>query len=629
MIPYSPTANTATFWAAVFVEELCRGGLAAAVISPGSRSTPLTLAFAARQDPPLYTIVDERSAAFFALGLAKAALAPVALVCTSGTAAANFHPAVLEARESRVPLIVLTADRPPQLRDMGAGQTVDQLKLYGTAVRWFQEVGEPVLQDGDLRHLRGLAARALFESCRAPAGPVHLNFPFRKPLEPVPVPGEVAPELAARHLASSAVGAPFSRGVPASPAPDPALLDTLAERIRAAPRGLILCGPMTFTPAPGDARTPPEPEWGAAAAILARRAGYPILAEPAAGLWCGEHDTSRVIANTEALLRVEAFRKKLSPQLVLRFGGMPTAKGVEVLLDEHPHCPVVVVNESGAWLEPTHHPAELVCADPTTFCTALAERLQHHRPASNWISAFWEADRLAGQALDELYQAPPPRGLGEEWFEGRVFRELARLLPQNAWQFTASSMPVRDLAYFSPISARFHRHLVNRGAHGIDGTISTALGIAAYAARVAGGTGRGRGPAVLVTGDLAFHHDANGLLAAKTHGLSLTIVLINNDGGGIFEFLPIAEFGVLYERHFATPHGINFRALCAAYGAEHALPKDWVEFRTLVTESLGRPGVRVVEVRTERRLNREQHRRVWEAVAAKVAPAFPAGRAVG
>lgn len=621
MTPYSPTANAATFWAAVFVEELCRGGLAAAVVSPGSRSTPLTLAFAARREPPLYTIVDERSAAFFALGLAKAALAPVALVCTSGTAAANFHPAVLEARESRVPLIVLTADRPPNLRDMGAGQTVDQIKLYGGAVRWFCEVGEPVLRDEDLRHLRGLAARALYESCRAPAGPVHLNFPVRKPLEPVPVPGEVPPELATRHLAAG--DAPYSRAFPAPPAPEPALLDSLARRIQAAPRGLILCGPMTFAPAPGNSRKPPELAWGAAAAILARRTGYPILAEPAAGLWCGEHDTSRVIANTEALLRVEAFRKKLAPQLVLRFGGMPTAKGVEVLLEEHPDCTVVVVNESGAWLEPTRHPAELICADPTTFCTALAERLQHHRPPSGWISAFWEADRLAGQALDELYQAPPPQGLGEVWFEGRVFRELARLLPQDAWQFTASSMPVRDLAYFSPITARFHHHLVNRGAHGIDGTISSALGMAAYAQRSGGG------PAVLVTGDLAFHHDANGLLAAKTHGLPLTIVLINNDGGGIFEFLPIAQFGALYERHFGTPHGIDFAALCAAYGAEHAAPQDWAEFRKQVTASLGRPGVRVIEVRTDRRLNREQHRRVWEAVAAKVTPAFPEGRVVG
>jgi 2-succinyl-5-enolpyruvyl-6-hydroxy-3-cyclohexene-1-carboxylate synthase len=265
----------------------------------------------------------------------------------------------------------------------------------------------------------------------------------------------------------------------------------------------------------------------------------------------------------------------------------------------------------------------LVCAEPTAFCSALAEQLQHHRPRAHWISAFWQADRLAHLALQELYETPAPQGLKDEWFEGRVFSELAPLLPQDAWQFTASSMPVRDLTYFSPVTARFHRHRVNRGAHGIDGTLSTALGMAAHTQRTGGG------PAVVVTGDLAFHHDANGLLAAKTQGLSLTIVLINNDGGGIFEFLPIADFGAPYETHFGTPHGIDFRALCAAYGATHSLPKDWEEFREQVTASLGHPGVQVIEVRTDRHLNREQHRRVWDAVAAKVAPAFPAERVVG
>src|SRR5690349_10290434 len=225
--PYNPTANRATFWAAVFVDELARGGLQAVVLSPGSRSTPLTLAFAARKDIARYTIVDERSAAFFALGLAKASLRPVALLCTSGTAAANYHPAVLEADESRVPLIVLTADRPPNLRGIGAGQTVDQLKLYGAAARWFQEMGEPVMKDEDLRHLRGVAARALFECCRAPAGPVHLNFPFRKPLEPIPVPGDVPADLAAKHLPQDgkAPDVPYSRGIPAPPAADATVLE--------------------------------------------------------------------------------------------------------------------------------------------------------------------------------------------------------------------------------------------------------------------------------------------------------------------------------------------------------------------------------------------------------------------
>jgi 2-succinyl-5-enolpyruvyl-6-hydroxy-3-cyclohexene-1-carboxylate synthase len=628
-------ANRNTFWAHVFVEELCRGGVRAVCISPGSRSAPLTLAFAARADVEAFTIVDERGAAFFALGLAKASGRPVALVCTSGTAAANYLPAVLEAHLSRVPLVVLTADRPPLHRDVGAGQTVDQLKLYGTATRWFHEVGEPVMREADLRRLRGLAARALFESCRPPAGPVHLNFAFRKPLEPTTVPGDVPPTLAAEP-APAAGARPYSRAISSPPVAGPDVLERLAERIRAAPRGLILCGPMTFAPrldgaqgdgaasgraagegAPADGNHS-EAEWPAALAILARRCGYPILAEPAAGIWCGEHDTSRILANSEAVLRVPEFRSQLTPQLVLRFGGMPTNRHVEVLLDEHPDCPLVLVNESGAWLEPTHHPLELICAEPAGFCSALAERLQHHKPRHGWLAGFWRADRLAGEALDDWFTAPPPLGLGDEYFEGRVFRELAALLPAGSVQFTASSMPVRDLAAFSPLTARATRHLVNRGANGIDGTLSSALGAAAYARRAGV-------PAVLVTGDLAFFHDANGLLTAKTHDLPLTVVLINNDGGGIFEFLPIAEFGAPYERHFGTPHGIDFAALCAAYGVSLSRPLDWAGFRAQVSDSLRRPGMRVIEVRTERRRNREQHRQTWEAVAARVAPAFPPG----
>jgi 2-succinyl-5-enolpyruvyl-6-hydroxy-3-cyclohexene-1-carboxylate synthase len=638
---WNPTANRNTLWAATFVAELQRGGLECAVVAPGSRSTPLTLALAHRPGIQTYLLLDERSAGFFALGLAKASGRPVALVCTSGSAAANFHPAVVEADLSEVPLLVLTADRPPVLRDTGAGQTIDQLKLYGGAVRWFHELGEPVLREADLRRLRGLAARALFEASRAPAGPVHLNFPFRKPLEAQSVPEDLPPELAA--LAAQAMQAeaagPYSRGVPSRAAAAPETLARLAGQVRAAPRGLILCGPMIHAPrglANGSANgkapeaaangRPPEAEWPAALAVLARRTGYPILAEPPAGVVCGSHDTSRVIAHAEAILRTPAFRGKLAPQLVLRFGGMPTAKHVEVLLDEHPDCPVALVNEGGRWLEPTHHPTELICAEPARFCSDLAEALGEHRPGSEWLAAFWEADRLAAQAVEEAFAAPPPQGLGEEWFEGRVFRELAALLPEGAVQFTASSMPVRDLAAFTPVTARAVRHLVNRGANGIDGTLSSALGAAAAAQR------SGAGPAVLVTGDLAFHHDANGLQAARQHGLPLTVVLINNDGGGIFEMLPIAEYGEAYETYFGTPHGIDFAALCAAYGIAHSRPRDWADFRAQVRASLQAAqqggGTRVIEVRTERRHNRVQHERVWQTVAARLAQAFPPPRRI-
>lgn len=607
--------NLNTLWAEAFVAELAHAGVRTACVSPGSRSTPLTLALAKHPAFRTFTILDERSCAFFALGVGKATGMPAVAVCTSGTAAANFHPAVLEASYGEVPLIVLTADRPPEARETGSGQAIDQLKLYGSAVRWFFEVGAPELRDAGLRHLRGLAARAVFTATRPPAGPVHLNFPFHKPLEPAPIPGEVPADFGRRHpqaLHGSGEHA-YARGTQAAPGVAAGVLSRLAEQVRAAPRGLILCGPMNFAANGGaNGGGAQWPDWPAAVAALARRTGYPVLAEPPAGLRAGPHDQSHVIAHAEALLRADGFRKRLAPQLVLRFGGMPTGKHQEVLLDEHPACPVVVVNPGGTWLEPTHHPAEIVAADPALFCSALAECLPERLTSANgWLERFVKADALAAAALRAAYSAPAPAGLADAWFEGRVFHELANLLPEHTLQFTASSMPVRDLEAFAPKSERSHRHLVNRGVNGIDGTVSSALGAAAAH----------DGPAVLVTGDLAFFHDANGLLAAKTHGLALTIVLINNDGGGIFEFLPIAAFGAAYETHFGTPHGIDFGALCAAYGAELERPRDWADFRERVSRSLGQPGVRVIEVRTDRRVNREQHRTMWRAVADQLAQA--------
>jgi 2-succinyl-5-enolpyruvyl-6-hydroxy-3-cyclohexene-1-carboxylate synthase len=436
--------------------------------------------------------------------------------------------------------------------------------------------------------------------------------------------------LAAQAAWAEPGAGPYSRAEPPRAAAAPETLARLAEQVRAAPHGLILCGPMIHAPrgiaggADGPAQgRPPEAEWPAALAALARRTGYPILAEPAAGVMSGAHDTSRVIAHAEALLRAPAFRGKLAPQVVLRFGGMPTNKHVEVLLDEHPDCPVVLVNEGGAWLEPTHHPTELICAEPARFCSDLAEALGDHRPDDAWLGAFWEAERIAAQAVDAVFATPAPEGLGEEWFEGRVFRELAALLPAGAVQFTASSMPVRDLAAFTPTTARAVRHLVNRGANGIDGTLSSALGAAA-AAQAAGA-----GPAVLVTGDIALLHDANGLQAARQYGLPLTVVLINNDGGGIFELLPIAEYGDTYETFFGTPHGTDFAALCAAHGIAHSRPADWAAFRAQVGAALRGGGTRVIEIRTDRHANKTQHARVWQAVAARLEAAFPPQRRIG
>lgn len=623
MSDFDRRANRNTLWASVFVEALFGAGVETACLSPGSRSTPLALALAAHPKMRVYTHIDERSGAFFALGHAKCTGLPVALLCTSGSAAANFHPALIEASHGCVPLIVCTADRPPELRDSGAGQTIDQLKLYGSAVRWFFEVGTPEMSEPALRHLKSLAGRAVAEATGARPGPVHLNFPFRKPLEPTPVPGDV-PEGIGEQAGGPAgeEPAPFARSVAPVQSAQPEVLRRLARMVARAPRGLIVCGPPdgSAAPAPNGAGGWPE-----AVALLARRTGYPLFAEPPSQVRSGPHDTTRVVAMGEAILRSEAFRAKLSPQLVIRFGAMPTAKHLEVLLDEHPDCPIVLVNRGGAWLEPTHHPTELVRADPAAFCRTLAEALPPGDPPADavWGEPFREAQRLAAAAVAEMFDEQNPAGLGGEWFEGRVFAELAALLPDGALQYTASSMPVRDLDAFTPVSASAVRHLVNRGANGIDGTLSSALGAAAALGEAGGG------PAVLVTGDLAFLHDTNGLLAARRYDLALTVILINNRGGGIFEMLPIADYGTAYTEHFATPHEVDFQALAAAHGIPVHRPADWAHFRTLVARSLAEPGTQVIELVTDRAANKLLHQRVWDAVATRLAAAFPPARAVG
>ena len=646
MSVWNPRANRNTFWASVFAGELARGGVAHACISPGSRSTPLTLALASHPEIETFTLLDERGAAFFALGLAKASGRPAALVCTSGTAAANYLPAVVEASMSNVPLLVLTADRPPLLRDTGAGQAIDQFKLYGDMTRWFFEVGEPVIREGDLRRLRQLAAQALATASgnsAAPPGPVHLNFPFRKLLEAQPVPEDFPPDLDDYLLAVSGLAdAPFSH---ASSAPAPAdglAVEKIAAQVLAAPRGLILCGPMTgLFPNDGSGGQGEENSWPAAVAALARHTGYPVLAEPpsrvidgsadAAGMGSKARVSHAIVPHGELVLQAPAFREKLAPRLVLRFGGMPTGKAAQTLLAEHPDCPLVLINEEGAWLDTAHHPAHLVRAQPAVFCRQLSARLEalrKGRPADpSWCEAFAEAGAVAGRTLSGLYETPPPEGLAGEWFEGRVFAELASLVPEEAIQFTASSMPVRDLADFTPLAGWGVRHLVNRGANGIDGTLSSALGAAAAHGNTTAAAKRGHGaPSVLVTGDVAFHHDANALLAARQYHIPLTMVLINNDGGGIFEMLPIAEYGELHETHFGTPHGIGFASLCEAYGVPHHLPDDWEAFRQRVRDGLASGGPSVVEVRSDRRENRARHLKVRQAVADALSRAFPPGR---
>jgi 2-succinyl-5-enolpyruvyl-6-hydroxy-3-cyclohexene-1-carboxylate synthase len=571
-------ANTAL--ASAFVEELARGGLRRAVVSPGSRSTPLAVALWRQPEIEVSVILDERSAAFFALGAAQATGLPAAMLCTSGTAAANYYPAICEANESAIPLIALTADRPPELRGIGAGQAIDQLKLFGASVRWFCEVGTHDADDDGLLHYRSVACRALAAARgEQRPGPVHLNLPWREPLAPIAVEGAVP---ATDPLAlEGRDGRPLTVVTPIDMEPSAFLLDEVAGHIAGAQSGVIVAGRQL------------DPELREPLAALAKAAGFPILAEPTSQVRCGPHDRSHVVTTYDHLLRDECFRESVQPDLVLRFGEMPTSKPLRTWLAEG-GADQIVIDPGCGWNEPTRRAAALLRADPTELASGWAARLgDEKRPApSRWLEAEAAARAALDAELDDLDEVTEP-GL-----------HLALGLAHNDGDlvYTASSMPIRDQEAFLPSTATDALFLCNRGANGIDGLISSGIGAAHAAGR----------PTTIVTGDLGLLHDIGGLAALRHVSTPVRIVAIDNDGGGIFGFLPQAEAlpDQEFEALLGTPRGVDMAKAAELFGLRHL----WLEAVADLPGALA-SGTGLIEVKTERRTNADLHRRLSEATA--------------
>ncbi len=542
-----------------FCDELARCGVRHACTSPGSRSTPIVLSLVREPGIRCWSHIDERCAGFFALGAAKASGSPVAMTCTSGTAAANFAPAVFEAHEARVPLIVLTADRPPELREVGAGQTIDQIGLYGSAVKWFFEVGVHGASPERLRWIRRLACRAYWTALDGRRGPVHLNFPLREPLvldEPLPTDG------------TGRTGrTPFVRRT----APPPAA--TLPPRALPA-RGLVIAG-----------RDERDPSLGVAVAAFAERAGYPLLADPLSGARRG----AAAVARYDLLVRDSAFTERMAPELVIRVGDLPTSKPLRTWLATLTDVEQLALDPEAAWQDPAAVVGELLTGDPAS---ALATMRPPADPDPDWLDAWRAADAEASAVIESE--------LGDELSEPLVAARLSAWLGPEATLFVASSMPIRDVELFAGTRADAPRVLSNRGANGIDGTVSSAFGAAAA----------GDGPVVLLIGDVALAHDIGGLLAARRLGLPLTIVLLHNDGGGIFHFLPVAAQRDAFEEHVATPHGLEFIAAARLYGLAHIRAETERELREAVTSAVATGGACIVEVRTDREENLALHRRI-------------------
>jgi 2-succinyl-5-enolpyruvyl-6-hydroxy-3-cyclohexene-1-carboxylate synthase len=541
-----------------FCDELARSGLTEACTSPGSRCTPIVLSLVRQPAIRSFSHLDERCAGFFALGAAKASGRPVAVTCTSGTATANLLPAVVEARHARVPLIVLSADRPPELREVGAGQTIDQNHLYGSAAKWFFEVGVPETTPEALRWIRTLACRAYLTAVEGPPGPVHLNFPLREPLvldEPLPD----------DDTGRSGGHAYVLREPPAPPDP--------ASGPGPHPSGRLLIVAGSDAPKPAEL------------AGFAGRSGIPLLADPLSGARRGE----AAIAHYDLLLRSPEFTAAHRPDFVFRLGDLPTSKPLRAWLASLPDVPQIASDPYATWSDPD---------------AVVGMRLRGGLPQPadlsvdpDWLPAWRAADDAAARAIDAI--------VGHGLSEPSVAEGLIAWLPAQATVFVASSMPIRDVEEFAPVRPEPPRVLSNRGANGIDGTVSSAFGAAAVSP----------GPVVLLIGDVALAHDLGGLLAARRLELPLTIVLLNNDGGGIFHFLPVSGQADAFEEHVATPHGLEFRLAAELYGCAYERPASLEELRVAVLGSVGRgQGTTIIEVRTERRENLALHRRVAEEV---------------
>ena len=566
--------DVTTSFARTLVDEWARAGVTHAVVSPGSRNTPLTLALERDERITVDVVLDERSAGFRALGAGLARGRPAVVCCTSGTAAVNLHPAVVEAHHARVPLVVCTADRPPELHDVGAGQTIEQQHLFGRVVRWFHDPGPPELTpDADARW-RTVAGRAIAAAIGPPAGPVHVNLPFREPLVPTGAPLVDAP--------GRADGAPWLpiEHAPTVPAAA-ATIDRIADLVRARPRGLLVAG--------FGACVHPE-----TAARLAAATGWPILADPLSGLRTGEH----AVSTYDALLRCDPFAAAQRPEIVLRVGAPLTSKVASAWLDGA-GAPTVLIDPDDVWLDPQRTATDRVVAGADATVNALVDVLGDKAPADDaWTLTWRAAERVARRALDSVLDE-------DVACDARIARDVAASLPEGGGLVVASSLPVRALEWSMAPRADVSC-FANRGANGIDGFVSTAVGIAR--ARV-----QPNAPTVALSGDLCFLHDTNGLLGVGSEtNLPLTFVVIDNDGGAIFSYLPqhgLAEF----ERLFATPPGVDLVAVARAHGVAAERVTRVGDLTGLLAARTDT--VRVLVVDAPRDHAADQHRRCWDAVA--------------
>jgi 2-succinyl-5-enolpyruvyl-6-hydroxy-3-cyclohexene-1-carboxylate synthase len=570
--PATPRANL--LWATLVVEELVRCGVGFFCVAPGSRSTPLVAALAANERAEKLVHFDERGTAFAAVGYARATGRPAAWITTSGTAVANGLPAVVEAATDGVPMILLTADRPPELRQTGANQTIDQPDIFGDYARWRFDLPAPD-ESVDPAMVLTTIDQAVYRARRSPSGPVHLNLMFREPFLPdedlhEPVPGP------ARWRES---GEPYTRYADMKPSVDPGEVERLWDALRPVERGLVVAGRL------------PSRKQGEAVLRLADTLGWPLLPDVGSQIRLGA--TSNNLAPLyDALLASEPFREGHAPQAVIHFGGRALSKRLEQFLAWCRPDPYVVVRENPFRLDPGHRVTHSVEADVPALCAALARAAEGSQPTPDepWTAAWREASGRVDGYLERCFAET--RDLNEPL----VARFLSRHVPEGHALCVASSMPIRDLDTFAAPDGAPVPVAANRGASGIDGTVATAAGYAR-------GSGR---PITLLIGDLALLHDLNSL--AMLHDLPVVVVVLNNDGGAIFSFLPVARHEAFFEPYFGTPQGLGFEHAAAMFGLRYERPETAPGFVEAYRAACDVDGPALIEVRTDREENVALHR---------------------
>ncbi|MGE5796165.1 MAG: 2-succinyl-5-enolpyruvyl-6-hydroxy-3-cyclohexene-1-carboxylic-acid synthase [Ignavibacteria bacterium] len=590
--------NRNILWARTFVRELASLGVKHACISPGSRNTPLTLAFAECSEIVSYVHIDERSCGFFALGIAKAVDSPVAIVTTSGTAVSELYPAIIEAFYQRVPLIVCTADRPPEHLDCGANQTINQNNIFKNHIRWFIDTGipEPIIKR--IKHIKIIARKAYHESLLHSKGPVHINFPLRKPFEPDSFTDEVNKELvdfAENNFIDKKIFFKEKENI----IENEKWFREIFNLLKKYSKGIILAGPESY-----------NPQFRSKCGILSEILSYPVLADGASHLRFGDYNKTNILSGFEGLLRSKEFEKNLRPEIIIQFGRTMTSKALDDYL-ENCSAQRFMINEFGDWFDPSNRSIASFPCKPHLFCEKMITMLRKNgfkRNGNEWLNMMLKANEISCGAKNKIIEEI------EELSEPGIIKELLDILPDETQLMISNSMPIRDFDYFAPLLKKNIIIYNNRGASGIDGITSTALGIASVNKKTT----------LLLTGDLAFYYDLTGLLAAKKYSIPIIIVIINNNGGGIFEVLPVSKYlsrlnkgkngQKIFKNYFITPHDLDFAPFVKGFGGNYYLARNKDNFKESLCSALKSKIFSVIEIQTNAAESLRLRNKYWEVI---------------